>query len=318
MASTAPAAPPTFVVDDDLHVSKVTFWTRLRRHKLAVAGMVVLALMILAAIFAGQLAPFDPNFIDNGTAAVPHWNGTPLPPCFQDKALCWGHSLGTDEVGRDLLSRLLFGARISLTVGLSAVLMEVLIGTILGAISGYYGGWIDYAIMRVTDVFLSIPLLPLLLVLTAIVAASSTKASLSFGVIVIIIGALSWPTVARLVRASFLSLREREFAEAARALGNNDQRIIFRHLLPNAVAPIVVQATLDVAGVIITESTLSFLGLGIQPPTASWGNMLANAQSNLSIAWWAAVFPGLCILVTVLSINYMGDGLRDALDPNMR
>ena len=313
MASTAPAVPPSYVVDDDLHVSKVTFWTRLRRHKLAVAGMAVLALMILAAVFAGQLAPFDPNFIDNA-----HWQGTPLPPCFQDASQCGGHQLGTDEVGRDLLSRLLFGARISLTVGLSAVIMEVIIGTVLGAVSGYYGGWIDYIIMRVTDVFLSIPLLPLLLVLTAIVAASSTKASLSFGVIVIIIGALSWPTVARLVRASFLSLREREFAEAARALGNNDRRIIFRHLLPNAVAPIVVQATLDVAGVIITESTLSFLGLGIQPPTATWGNMLANAQSNLSIAWWAAVFPGLCILVTVLSINYMGDGLRDALDPNMR
>ena len=193
---------------------------------------------------------------------------------------CGGHPLGTDEVGRDLLSRLLFGARISLTVGLFAVLMEVLIGTMLGAIAGYYGGWVDYALMRVTDVFLSIPLLPLLLVLTAIVAASSTKAALSFGVIVIIIGALSWPTVARLVRASFLSLREREFAEAARAVGNNDGRIIFRHLLPNAVAPIVVQATLDVANVIILESTLSFLGFGIQPPTASWGNMLANAQSQ--------------------------------------
>jgi peptide/nickel transport system permease protein len=249
---------------------------------------------------------------------VPHWNGTPLPPCFQDKANCWGHSLGTDEVGRDLLSRLLFGARISLTVGVFAVIMEILIGTVLGAIAGYYGGWIDYALMRLTDVFLSIPLLPLLLVLTAIVAASSSRAALSFGVIVVIIGALSWPPVARLVRASFLSLREREFAEAARAVGNNDGRIIFRHLLPNAVAPIVVQATLDVAGVIILESTLSFLGLGIQPPTASWGNMLANAASNLQQAWWAAVFPGLCILVTVLAINYIGDGLRDALDPNMR
>ncbi|MBV8654458.1 MAG: ABC transporter permease, partial [Candidatus Eremiobacteraeota bacterium] len=278
MAATAPAERPSFVVDEELHVSKVTFWTRLRRHKLAIIGMIVLVLMVLAAVFAGQLAPIDPNAIDNV-----HWQGTPLPPCFQDASQCGGHILGTDEVGRDLLSRLLFGARISLTVGLSAVLMEVFIGTILGAISGYYGGWIDYAIMRVTDVFLSIPLLPLLLVLTAIVAASSTKASLSFGVIVLIIGALSWPTVARLVRASFLSLREREFAEAARALGNSDRRIIFRHLLPNAVAPIVVQATLDVAGVIITESTLSFLGLGIQPPTASWGNMLANAQSNLSI-----------------------------------
>jgi len=299
-------------VDEELQLSKVTFWTRLRRHKLAITGLVVLALMVLAAVFAKQLAPFDPNAIDNV-----HWQGTPLPPCFQEAAQCGGHPLGTDEVGRDLLSRLLFGARISLAVGLSAVAIEVIIGTILGAIAGYYGGWIDYWLMRLTDVFLSIPALPLLLVLTAIVAASSTKASLSFGVIVILIGALAWPAVARLVRASFLTLREREFAEAARAVGNNDGRIIFRHLLPNAVAPIVVQATLDVAGVIITESTLSFLGLGIQPPTASWGNMLANAQSNLSIAWWAAVFPGLCILVTVLSINYIGDGLRDALDPNI-
>lgn len=313
MAAPSLPLPGNTVIEEELRFSKVTFWTRLRRHKLAVAGLAVLALMIFAAIFAKQLAPFDPNAIDNV-----HWQGTPLPPCFQDSTLCGGHLLGTDEVGRDLLSRLLFGARISLTVGLFAVIMEVLIGTTLGAIAGYYGGLVDSAIMRVTDVFLSIPLLPLLLVLTAIVAASSTKAALSFGVIVIIIGALSWPTVARLVRASFLSLREREFAEAARAVGNSDRRIIFRHLLPNAIAPIVVQATLDIANVIIVESTLSFLGFGIQPPTASWGNMLANAQSNLSIAWWAAVFPGLCILVTVLAINYIGDGLRDALDPNMR
>ncbi|MFY9665458.1 MAG: oligopeptide ABC transporter permease [Candidatus Cybelea sp.] len=312
MAAPSLPLPGNTVIEEELRFSKVTFWTRLRRHKLAVAGLAVLALMIFAAIFAKQLAPFDPNAIDNV-----HWQGTPLPPCFQDSTLCGGHLLGTDEVGRDLLSRLLFGARISLTVGLFAVIMEVLIGTTLGAIAGYYGGLVDSAIMRVTDVFLSIPLLPLLLVLTAIVAASSTKAALSFGVIVIIIGALSWPTVARLVRASFLSLREREFAEAARAVGNSDRRIIFRHLLPNAIAPIVVQATLDIANVIIVESTLSFLGFGIQPPTASWGNMLANAQSNLSIAWWAAVFPGLCILVTVLAINYIGDGLRDALDPNM-
>jgi peptide/nickel transport system permease protein len=282
------------------------------------AGVVVLALMVLAAVFAGQLSPFDPDFIDNGTTALPHWNGMPLPPCFQDKALCWGHSLGTDEVGRDLLSRLLFGARISLTVGIAAVLMEVLIGSFLGAIAGYYGGWVDWALMRLTDIFLSIPLLPLLLVLTAIVVASSSKAALSFEVIIVIIGALSWMPVARLVRASFLSLREREFAEAARAVGNRDGRIIFRHLLPNAIAPIIVQATLDIAGVIILESTLSFLGFGIQPPTASWGNMLSNAQATVETAWWAAVFPGVCILITVLAINYIGDGLRDALDPNMR
>jgi peptide/nickel transport system permease protein len=310
-APTVPFRSDTFI-EEELRLSKVTFWTRLRRHKLAIAGLVVLLLMVIAATFAKQLAPFDPNAIDNV-----HWQGMPLPPCFQDAAQCGGHTLGTDEVGRDLLSRLLFGARISLTVGLFAVIMEVLIGTTLGAIAGYYGGWVDYALMRLTDVFLSIPLLPLLLVLTAIVAASSSKAALNFGVIVIIIGALSWPPVARLVRASFLSFREREFAEAARAVGNNDGRIIFRHLLPNAIAPIVVQATLDVANVIVLESTLSFLGLGIQPPTASWGNMLANAQSNLQTAWWAAVFPGLCILITVLAINYIGDGLRDALDPNM-
>ncbi|HEY5427068.1 MAG TPA: ABC transporter permease [Candidatus Tumulicola sp.] len=311
MSATLPI--PSAAIEEDFQITRVTFWTRLRRHKLAVAGLVALILMVSAAVFAGQLAPLDPNAIDNV-----HWQGTPLPPCFQDASQCFGHLLGTDEVGRDLLSRLLFGARISLMVGLFAVLMEVLIGTTLGAIAGYYGGWIDWLLMRITDVFLSIPLLPLLLVLTAIVAASSSKAALNFGVIVLIIGALSWMSVARLVRASFLSLREREFAEAARAVGNNDGRIIFRHLLPNAVAPIVVQATLDVAGVIVLESTLSFLGLGIQPPTASWGNMLSNAQSNLQTAWWAAVFPGLCILITVLAINYIGDGLRDALDPNMR
>ncbi len=282
-------------------------WRRFRKHRIAPIGAAVLILMCLVALFANVIAPADPNFIDQA-----HWNGYPLAPGVA------GHLLGTDENGRDLLSRLIFGARISLTVAVVAVMLQIAIGTVLGAISGYYGGWIDFTIMRLTDVVLSIPLLPLLLVLTAIVAATSNKASLNFLSIVLIIGLLSWPAVARIVRASFLSLREREFAEAARALGNNDGRIIFRHLLPNAVAPIIVQATLAVANVIILESTLSFLGFGIQPPTASWGNMLANASSNMTIAPWVAIFPGLCILVTVLAINYLGDGLRDALDPNMR
>lgn len=391
MAISAPINQPAPIVEESVEFSKNTVWRRFRKHKLAMTGAVVLILMVLVAIFAHQLAPLDPNAIDEV-----HWQGNPLPPCFQDAAACGGHSLGTDENGRDLLSRLMFGARISLTVGVAAVIMELFIGTLLGALAGYFGsvqvrvrsksrpvflwvgaavglaigsaaayyvhphihgvalqaiaeaflvvactyaGWklvalnpmsraqaqdvplplpIDYFIMRVTDVFLSIPLLPLLLTLTGIVAASSSKASLGFGVIVVIIGALSWPGVARLVRASYLSLREREYTEAARALGNGDFRIMLRHLLPNAIAPIIVQATLDVANVIVLESTLSFLGFGIQPPTASWGNMLANAESNLEIAWWAAVFPGLCILVTVLAINYIGDGLRDALDPNMR
>jgi peptide/nickel transport system permease protein len=286
--------------------TKHTAWRRFRRHKIAIVGIFVLALMIFVAIFANLIAPFNPDFQD------PAWSGYPLAPGIAH------HLLGTDELGRDLLSRLMFGARISLTVACFTVIMEVLIGAIIGAVAGYYGGIIDFWLMRLTDVFLSIPLLPLLLVLTAIVEATSTKASLSFLTIVVIIGGLSWPTVARLVRASFLTLREREFTEAARALGNRDGRIIFRHLLPNAVAPIIVQATLDIANVITTESTLSFLGFGIQPPTASWGNMLANAESNMTIAPWVAIFPGLCILVTVLAINYLGDGLRDAIDPNMR
>ncbi|HVA36280.1 MAG TPA: oligopeptide ABC transporter permease [Candidatus Dormibacteraeota bacterium] len=298
-----PGAGADFEFERERHAT----WKRFRRHKLAIAGSVVLAVIILVAVFAPFLTPWNPNYIDQA-----HWNGYPLPPG------AFGHLLGTDENGRDLLARLMFGARISLTVGIFAVVIEVVVGTFLGALAGYYGKWVDYAIMRVTDVFLSIPLLPLLLVLTAIVAASSNKAALSFGVIVLIIGGLGWMPVTRLVRASYLSLREKEFTEAARAIGSSDGRIMFRHLLPNAVAPIIVQATLDIANVIILESALSFLGFGIQPPTASWGNMLANAQYNMAIAPWAAIFPGLCILVTVLSINYMGDGLRDALDPNMR
>lgn len=298
---------PIRLPGEDFREERHGVWKRFRRHRIALIGAVVLALMAFAAIFAHFIAPADPNFIDNA-----NWNGTPLAPGVA------GHLLGTDENGRDLLSRLIYGAQISLTVALFAVIMEISIGTVLGAIAGYYGGWIDFVIMRVTDVVLSIPLLPLLLVLTAIVSATSQKASLSFILIVVLIGGLSWPAVARLVRASFLTLREREFTEAAKALGNRDGRIIFRHLLPNAIAPIIVQATLEVANVIILESTLSFLGYGIQPPTASWGSMLANSQSNMSIAPWVAVFPGLCIVIVTLSINYLGDGLRDALDPKMK
>jgi peptide/nickel transport system permease protein len=308
MATTiAPGSIPTPIPDDEVRIERNGVWKRFVKHRLALVGAVVITLVAVIAFSAKLLAPADPNFIDQA-----NWSGYPLAPGVAH------HILGTDENGRDLLSRLMYGGQISLTVAFFAVLMELSIGTVVGAISGYYGGWIDYVLMRLTDVFLSIPLLPLLLVLTAIVAASSNKAALGFGVIVVIIGGTSWPAVARLVRASFLSLREKEFCEAARALGNRDGRIIFRHLLPNAVAPIIVQGTLEVANVIILESTLSFLGFGIQPPTASWGNMLANAESNMAIAPWVAIFPGLCILVTVLAINYLGDGLRDALDPNMK
>ena len=294
------------VQDDDYARERHLTWRKFKRHRLAVAGAVVLLIIIIGAVFAPVFTRFDPAAIDNV------WQGTPLAPGVA------GHWLGTDEVGRDLWARLLFGGRISLTIGLTAVVIEVLLGSFIGAIAGYFGGWVDGVLMRITDAFLCIPLLPLLLVLTAIVAAESTKAALNFGSIVLIIGFLSWMPVARLVRGAFLSLREKEFCEAARAIGSSHFRIMFRHLLPNAMAPIVVQATLDVANVIILESVLSFLGFGIQPPTASWGSMLANAQENISIAWWAAVYPGLCIFATVLAINYMGDGLRDALDPNVR
>jgi peptide/nickel transport system permease protein len=308
MAATLPLQGGTQpAAEAEFQESRHKVWKRFRKHRIAPVGAVVLILLALVAIFANYITPADPNFIDQA-----HWNGEPLAPGVA------GHLLGTDEDGRDLLARLMFGARISLTVAIVTVILEVSIGTVLGAVAGYYGGWIDFVLMRLTDVVLSIPLLPLLLVLTAIVAATSNKAALGPISIVLIIGLLQWPAVARIERALFLSLREREYAEAARALGNRDARIIFRHLLPNAVAPIIVQATLDIANVIILESTLSFLGFGIQPPTASWGNMLANATSNMTIAPWVAIFPGLCILVTVLAINYLGDGLRDALDPNMR
>ena len=298
----APAAPEAEFAERHHQV-----WRRFRHHRVAFAGGIVIALMVLAAVLGHVIYPVDPNAIDNV-----NWQGNPLAPGIA------GHPLGTDENGRDLLARLISGAQVSLTVAFFAVLMEVTIGVLLGALAGFYRGWVDFAIMRFTDVILSIPLLPLLLVLTAIVSATSNKAALSFGVIVVLIGGLSWPTVARLVRASFLSLREREFAEAARALGAGDARVMFRHLLPNSIAPIIVQSTLEVANVIVLESTLSFLGFGIQPPQASWGNMLASAQSYITSAPWVAVIPGLCILVTVLAINYLGDGLRDAIDPNQR
>jgi len=300
-----PIAGPIY--DEDAFVQdRHQTWRKFKRHRLALTGAIVLLLFVLGAIFAPWLSHFDPNAIDN------HWQGQPLAPGQ------FGHFLGTDEIGRDLYTRILFGARISLTLAFSVVIIEVLLGALVGAVAGYYGGWIDGLLMRVTDAFLSIPLLPLLLVLSGIVAASSSKAALNFASIVIIIALLSWMNVARLVRGSFLSLREKEFTEAARAIGSGDARIVLRHLLPNAIAPITVQATLDVGNVILLESVLSFLGYGIQPPTASWGSMLSNAQENITIAPWAAIYPGLAILLTVLAINYLGDGLRDAIDPNVQ
>lgn len=268
------------------------FWRRFRRHKLAMISAVVLVLLYLMAILAPLIVPYDYTKIEYTGALTPsaqHW-------------------LGTDELGRDQLSRLIMGGRVSLMVGLVVALLSAGIGTLVGMLSGFYGGWVDNVLMRFTDMMLSLPLLPLLMV-AGLVSGGSLWG------IVFILGVLTWMGVARLVRGSFLSLREKEFVEAARAMGASDWRIITRHLLPNAVAPIVVNATLAVGMAIIVESVLSFLGFGIQPPTPSWGNMLTDAKNTMIIYPWLTWAPGLSIVVTVLAVNFFGDGLRDALDP---
>ena len=219
--------------------------------------------------------------------------------------------MGSDDLGRDLLTRLLFGGRISMAIGIFSALVGTGVGTLLGSLAGYYGKSIDNLIMRITDVAFSIPGLPLLIILSA-------YAKSAIPVMILILGLLSWMSTARIVRGTVLSLRERDFATAARAIGVRDARIILRHILPNAMAPIIVGATLGVGGAIIAESSLSFLGLGVQVPTPSWGNMLQDAQSTMSSKPWLTIFPGMAILLTVLSINFLGDGLRDALDPTLR
>jgi len=274
---------------------KGVLWERFSRNKLALTGSILVVILFTVAILAPLLAPYEYDFIDR--------NHILEPPSST-------HLLGTDDLGRDLLSRMLYGARISLAVGFVAVGISTIIGILIGSIAGYYGGLLDRLNMRIVDVMLSIPTFFLILAVIAFIGPSIWN-------IMFIIGLTSWMGVARLVRAELLSLKKREYVLAAKAIGASDIRIIFRHMLPNSLAPIIVSAVLGVASAVLLESSLSFLGLGVQPPYPSWGNILTTGQANIEIAWWLSVFPGLAILLTVLSYNLLGEGLRDALDPRL-
>ncbi len=262
-------------------------------NPLCKAGFIIIVAVFLLAMLAPIIAPYDPDDI-NVKAIL-------LRPSQQ-------HWMGTDGLGRDVLSRMLYGGRISLLVGLVAVGISTIIGIILGAIAGYYRGWVDTFIMRLVDVMLSIPSFFLILAVIAFLTPSIYN-------VMIVIGLTSWMGVTRLVRAEFLSLSGREFVQAARALGAKDARLIFTHLLPNSLTPIIVSSVLGVAGAVLLESGLSFLGLGVQAPQASWGNILTDGKNYIQFAWWLSLFPGLAILITVLGYNLLGEGLRDALDP---
>ena len=267
---------------------------RFLKHKFAVIGIILFSLIVLVALAAPLLAPYSPYEIHEEFGASPSL----------------AHILGTDLVGRDLLSRLIYACRVSLAVGIGAVSIYVVIGVTLGAVAGYFGKWIDMIIMRITDVFMSFPFLMVILVIVSIMGPSLMN-------IIIILGLLGWPGIARIVRGSVLSIKEADYIKASIALGYSSSRIIFRHILPNCLAPILVNATFGIASAIIMEASLSFLGMGVQPPTASWGNILKDAQSItvLTTQPWLWIPPGLLILFAVLSINFIGDGLRDAMDP---
>ena len=262
-------------------------------NPLSKAGFIIIVAVFLLAMLAPFIAPFDPDDINVKSILIA--------PSAQ-------HWMGTDGLGRDVLSRMLYGGRISLLVGLVAVGISTIIGIILGAIAGYYRGWVDTVIMRLVDVMLSIPSFFLILAVIAFLTPSIVN-------VMIVIGLTSWMGVTRLVRAEFLSLSGREFVLASRTLGAKDARLIFTHLLPNSLTPIIVSSVLGVSGAVLLESGLSFLGLGVQAPQASWGNILTDGKDYIQFAWWLSLFPGLAILLTVLGYNLLGEGLRDALDP---
>lgn len=277
-------------------MSEGGFWREFRRHRLATVSLGVVVVLGVACALAPVLAPFEFDAIDlSSIRAAPSLE----------------HLMGTDDLGRDLFTRVLYGGRVSLLIGVLSAVLGTSLGAAVGAVAGYYGRWIDNGLMRVTDVAYAIPTLPLLIVLASYTQATALSMAL-------VVGLLSWMTTARVVRSEVLTIREMPYVEAARSVGASNGRILGRHVLPNALGPIVVGATLAVGNAIILESSLSFLGLGVQPPTPTWGNMLMDAQATMSTTPWLSVFPGAAILIVVLAVNFIGDGLQDALDPGAR
>lgn len=273
-------------------------WRMLKKNKMALLGLGILVILVLLALFADVIADYDTVVIKQNLAnrlkgpSAEHW-------------------LGTDEFGRDIFARLIHGARVSLKVGIIAVGISIVLGGILGALAGFYGGRIDNIIMRIMDVFLAVPSILLAIAIVSALGPSIIN-------LMVAISISSVPRYARIVRASVLSIRDQEFVEAARAIGANNARIIFRHIIPNSLAPVIVQGTLGVASAILSTAGLSFIGLGIQPPAPEWGSMLSGGRQYLRYAWWVTTFPGVAIMITILSLNLLGDGLRDALDPRLK
>jgi peptide/nickel transport system permease protein len=272
-------------------------WRRFRRNKLAMAGLFFFVLLVLVAIFAPLVAPYGPTEIPKpaqvrASPSTEHW-------------------FGTDNIGRDVFSRVVFGARISLRIGIIATAISLTIGIVLGALSGYFAGFTDTVVMRVTDALLAIPYIILAIAIAALFGRSVNS-------VILVLGLTGWLAIVRIVRANFISLKQLEYVEAARALGYNRTRIIFRHILPNALQPIIVYGTIAIGGVILAEAALAYLGVGVQPPTPAWGLMVADGKRNISNAAWIIFFPGMAIFLTVLAFVFMGDGLRDALDPKLK
>ncbi|SHE45713.1 peptide/nickel transport system permease protein [Desulfacinum infernum DSM 9756] len=303
-AQTLPNSQPA-PANDGLEKSRsplVEALLRLRKNKTAMVGLAIISLFLVMALFAPWLAPHDP--IEQSLYSK-------LKPPVWDAKGTWDHILGTDDFGRDLLSRIIYGARISMVVGVVSVSISLFFGTIAGALAGFYGGKIDNVIMRFMDLLLAFPSILLAIVIVAFLGPSLRNAMIAIGVV-------SIPRYARLVRGSVLEEYAKDYVQAARALGARDSRLIFLHILPNCLAPLIVQTTLGFASAILEAAALSFLGLGAQPPTPEWGAMLANGRALILRAWWAVTFPGLMILFSVLGFNLLGDGLRDALDPRLR